>query len=51
MGSGAYGRVFKAKHKDLGFERAIKMIPKKLIASPDRFKREIEIMQNLVLNF
>ncbi|CAD8110982.1 unnamed protein product [Paramecium primaurelia] len=47
LGSGAYGRVFKAKHKELGLERAIKMIPKKLIASPDRFKREIEIMQNL----
>ncbi|CAD8207616.1 unnamed protein product [Paramecium octaurelia] len=47
LGSGAYGRVFKAIHKELGLERAIKMIPKKLIASPDRFKREIEIMQNL----
>ncbi|CAD8207367.1 unnamed protein product [Paramecium pentaurelia] len=47
LGSGAYGRVFKAKHKELGLERAIKVIPKKLIASPDRFKREIEIMQNL----
>lgn len=51
LGSGSYGRVFKAKHKDLGFDRAIKMVPKRLIASPDRFQREIEIMKNLVIHY
>jgi calcium-dependent protein kinase len=48
LGSGTYGQVIKGKLKGTKTFRAIKIIPKNKVKNPDRFKREIEIMRNLV---
>jgi len=47
LGSGAYGSVYKAKHKELGEIRAIKTIPKNRIKDYESFKNEIEILKTL----
>ncbi len=48
LGTGTYGNVFKAKKKGTKIQRAIKQIPKKKVKNAERFKREIDIMRNLV---
>lgn len=51
IGSGTYGTVIKATLKGTSQKRAIKIIPKKKVKNPERFKNEIEIMRKLVHYF
>ena len=47
MGSGAFGVVSKCQHRELGFTRACKKVCKKKIKNMEKFKQEIEILQEL----
>ena len=44
MGSGSYGVVHRGTHLTLGYERAIKVIPRSKIKNMDRFKTEVRIL-------
>jgi serine/threonine protein kinase len=48
LGSGGFGQVFQVKHKILGMERAVKVIPKKKITNYERFAMEIGTMKMMV---
>jgi serine/threonine protein kinase len=48
LGRGAYGVVYKAKLKELpNTYRAIKLIVKKMVKSPESLKNEIAILRKL----
>jgi len=44
LGTGAYGVVSKAVHRETNHERAVKKVAKKKIKNMDRFKQEIQIL-------
>ncbi|CAD8084904.1 unnamed protein product [Paramecium primaurelia] len=46
VSSGSHGQVYRTKHKVLGYERALKIIPKNFIIDTDNFKKSIEQLQN-----
>lgn len=48
LGSGTYGSVIKATMKGSKVARAVKIIPKSKVKNPERFKREIDILRQLV---
>ena len=48
LGEGSYGNVFRAKHRETGEVRAVKVISKAKIKNKDRFKMEIDILKKLV---
>lgn len=47
LGEGSYGNVFRAKHRETGEVRAVKVISKAKIKNKDRFKMEIDILKKL----
>jgi len=44
IGKGTYGEVVRAKHKDTGAIRAIKLIPRSKIKNWERFQTEVKIL-------
>eukprot|EP00388_Colpodella_angusta_P021871 GDKJ01055713.1.p1 GENE.GDKJ01055713.1~~GDKJ01055713.1.p1 ORF type:complete len:555 (-),score=139.23 GDKJ01055713.1:126-1718(-) len=47
IGSGAFGQVFTATHRLTRIERAVKVIPKKMVTDVEMLKAEIDIMIDL----
>lgn len=47
IGKGTYGEVIRAKHRETGQIRAIKLIPRSKIKNWERFTTEVRILQQL----
>jgi len=44
IGKGTYGEVVRAKHRETGSMRAIKLIPRSKIKNWERFQTEVKIL-------
>ena len=44
LGKGGFGAVFKCFHRELGFVRAVKIVPKSKIKNEEKFWQEINIL-------
>lgn len=48
IGSGGYGKVYRARHRENSSIRAIKVIPRPKIRNYERFKKEVDVLKTLV---
>ena len=47
LGKGNFGLVLKAKNKETGVWRAVKVVKKSKLPDPDKFKSEFDILRQL----